>query len=131
METSSAVEMPTLYERLGNLEGITTLVDDIVEAHMCNPVISPRFLPYREKPEELAKVKQHLCYFFAAGCGGPEAYIGRSMPEAHRGMNISEAEYMAALDDILAVLERHNVDEETRNAVLVIGYALKGEIMKQ
>lgn len=119
----------SLYERLGRAEGITRLVDDIIEAHMINPTIKARFLPYRERPEDLARAKGHLCAFLAAGSGGPETYSGRSLPEAHRGMNINETEYMAALDDIMAILEKHDIDPSARNEVLAIGFALKSEIM--
>jgi hemoglobin len=44
-------------------------------------------------------------------------------------MNISAAEYVAALDDILAVLRRHGIDEQTQKDVLAIAYSLKGEIV--
>jgi hemoglobin len=120
----------TLYERLGGDRGISALVDDIVEAHMGHPAIKARFLPLREKPEHLQEVKRHLRNFLGAGSGGPEQYTGKSMKEAHRGMNISEAEYMAALDDIMLTLERHGIDEPTRKDVLAIGYGLKEEILR-
>jgi len=119
----------SLYERLGGSGGISRLVDDIVEAHMVNPTIRARFLPYRDTPQRMKELKTHLCNFLGAGSGGPERYTGRSMPDSHRGMNINEAEYMAAVDDILAVLERHRIDEQTRKDVLAIAYSLKGEIM--
>ena len=51
------------------------------------------------------------------------------MTDAHRGMNISAAEYMAALDDILSTLDKHEIDEQTRKDVLAIAYSLKGEIL--
>jgi len=120
----------TLYERLGGASGVRRLVDEIVEAHMRNPVIKARFLPYREDPDRLDATKQQLCAFFAAGSGGPESYTGRSMPEAHRGMNIGEAEYMAATDDILSVMESHGYDPDVRKDVLAIVYALKDDIMR-
>ncbi|MEX2467446.1 MAG: group 1 truncated hemoglobin [Gemmatimonadota bacterium] len=123
METSS------LYERLGGAGGIDTLVDDIVAAHMENPIISARFRPYAEDPERLAELKDHLRNFLAAGSGGPEHYSGRSMPDAHRGMNINVAEYMAAVDDIMEILERHEIEESARKDVLAITYALKPEIV--
>jgi hemoglobin len=119
----------SLYERLGGEKGVKTLVDDIVEAHMNNPLIKVRFLPYRNEPERLATVKQHLCDFLGAGAGGPEQYHGRQMPEAHRGMNISAQEYMAAIDDILSTLDKHKVDEHTRKDVLAIAYSLKDQII--
>ena len=126
---STEVSHKTLYQRLGESQGITALVDDIVEAHMRNPVIKARFLPYKERPDYLAQVKKHLCDFFASGSGGPEQYTGRDMLSAHRGMNISEAEYMAATDDILAALRKRQIDEQTQKDVLAIAYSLKGEIL--
>jgi hemoglobin len=77
----------------------------------------------------LDAAKQHLCDFFAAGSGGPEQYSGRSMPETHRGMNISAEEYLAAIDDILSTLEKHGIDANTRKDVLAIAYSLKDEII--
>jgi hemoglobin len=120
----------TLYERLGGAKGIAALVDDIVEAHMANPVISARFLPYRSQPERLATVKQHLRSFLGAGSGGPEKYEGRDMRATHRGMNVSEQEYVATIDDILATLEKHRIDDATRKDVLAIAWSLKGDIMR-
>jgi hemoglobin len=119
----------SLYERLGGAAGIANLVDDIVEAHMNNPLIKARFLPYRDKPDQLATAKKHLRDFLGMGGGGPEQYKGRSMPDTHRGMNISAQEYMAALDDILKTLDKHRIDEQTRKDVLAIAYSLKGEII--
>jgi hemoglobin len=120
----------SLYDRLGGARGIAALIDDIVAAHMENPVIKARFLPYRNQPERLATVKQHLREFLGAGTGGPETYTGRDMRTAHQGMNASEQEYMAAVDDILATLEKHRIDETTRKDVLAIAWSLKGEIMR-
>lgn len=129
-QTASTGTNGSLYDRLGRAEGIAALVDDIVETHMNNPVIAPRFQPYRSTPERLDQVKHHLRTFFGAGTGGPEQYAGRDMGEAHRGMNIGEAEYMAAVDDIMEVLEKHRIDEPTRKEVLAIAWSLKGEIMR-
>lgn len=129
-QTQSATSQ-TLYDRLGRKEGIRRLVDDIVTAHMENPIIKARFLPYAEQPARLATVKKHLCQFMASGTGGPDHYEGKSMPEAHRGMNISEKEYVAAIDDILGVMHDHALGERTRNDVLAILYSLKEEIIHE
>jgi hemoglobin len=119
----------TLYERLGGANGIARIVDDVVEAHMNNPLIKARFVPLLERPDHLAAAKKHLRDFLGMGGGGPEKYSGRSMPDTHRGMNIRAQEYMAAIDDILATLDKHKVDEQTRKDVLAIAYSLKGEIV--
>jgi hemoglobin len=119
----------SLFDRLGASAGIAGLVEDIVAAHMENPVIRARFRPFLDTPDKLAVTKQHLSAFLEAGSGGAQKYTGREMREAHRGMNISEAEYMAALDDIMAVLRKHGIDDQTQKDVLSIGYSLKGEIV--
>lgn len=121
--------MSTLYERLGGADGIASLVDDIVDAHLHNPVIQARYLPMKDDPEHFAQAKKHLRDFLGAGSGGPEQYSGRSMLDTHRGMNIDTAEYMAAMDDIQNTLAAHGVDEEARKEVLAITYSLKDEIV--
>lgn len=119
----------SLFERLGGSSGINALVEDIVSLHMENPIISARFRPYLETPDKLQVTKKHLCAFFEAGSGGAAQYSGRSMQAAHRGMNINEAEYMAATDDILKALRKHNIDEQAQKDVLAIAYSLKGDIL--
>lgn len=119
----------SLFERLGGSTGIRAIVDDIVALHIENPTISARFRPYLEQPDRIEVVKQHTCAFLEAGSGGQAQYTGRSMPDAHRGMNINAAEYMAATDDILAALRKHRIDEQTQKDVLAIAYSLKDEIL--
>jgi len=45
-------------------------------------------------------------------------------------MNISEQEYLAVTDDIVGAMEKHKYDEETKNDVIAILYALKGNIIR-
>lgn len=120
-----------LFESLGGTEGITSIVDDVVEAHMNNSSISARFLPYKEQPEKLAVIKKHTVDFFSAGSGGPIVYTGRNMPATHKGMNISPAEYMCAIDDIMEVLEEHKIDEDSKKEVLAILWSLKEKIISK
>ena len=120
-----------LFERLGGTTGINSIVDDVVEAHMNNPAIAARFLPYSEQPEKLATLKKHTVDFFSAGSGGPATYAGRDMATAHKGMNISPAEYVNVVDDILMVLGKHKIDDQSRNDVLAIVWSLKDMIIAQ
>jgi len=108
----------SLYENLGGAEKIKIMVDDIVDAHLENSIIGPRFRPYLERPEYVDQVKQHMCDLLGMGSGGPEQYSGRDMETTHEGMNISEEEFVAALDDILMVLQNHGIDDKDQNEVL-------------
>jgi hemoglobin len=127
--TPSTIPSTSLYERLGEEKGITELVDEVVEAHLKNPIISARFAPYKDKPERLAKIKGHTVMFFCMGSGGPQKYAGRDLPSTHGGMNISATEYMAVVDDILMVCENRKIDEQSRKDVLAILWSLKDAIM--
>jgi hemoglobin len=124
-------ETKTLFERLGGTQGITAIVDDVIEAHMNNAAINARFIPYKDQPERFAKIRQHTIEFFIAGSGGSVEYKGRDMTTTHQGMNISAAEYMHVIDDIMGVLEKHNIDEESKKDVLAILWSLKQTIMSK
>lgn len=128
-QTKTTEGKATLFERLGGTAGITAIVDDVIEAHMNNPVINARFFPYQDQPERFAKIRQHTIDFFSAGSGGPIQYTGRDMPETHTGMNISAAEYMETMDDIMGVLDKHKIDGDSQKDVLAILWSLKGMII--
>jgi hemoglobin len=123
MNTTDTV---SLYQRLGRFDGITRIVNDVMNAHLANPAIRTRF----EAAKDLDHAKKLAVEFFCAGCGGPEPYTGRDLLAAHKGMNISEQEYMAAMDDILAALEKNDIDPATRGEVTAILYSLKNQVIR-
>lgn len=116
----------TLYDRLGGEAGITQLVDDAVNAHLDNPVIKTRF----ENTSDIEKAKRLSVEFFCAGAGGPQQYTGRELLEAHRGMNISEQEFIAVVDDILGAMNKNNLGEDVQKDVLAILYSLKDQVIR-
>lgn len=116
----------TLYERLGGADGITRLVNDAVDAHLANPAVKTRF----ENSKDIDHAKRMSVAFFCAGSGGPEAYPGRDMLTTHKGMNISEQEFIAVVDDILGAMDKNQLGENEKKDVLAILYSLKGEIIR-
>ncbi len=121
----------SLFDRLGGTAGISAIVEDAVDAHMKNPHVNARFLPYLEQPEQMARVKKHTIEFFSMGSGGPQIYNGKDMVTAHKGMNISPAEYMHVIDDIFLALDKHAMTDATKKDVLAILWSLKGMILSQ
>lgn len=115
----------SLYERLGGQPAIAGIIDEVFALHLDNPLIRSRF-----EHIDLAKVKGHAVDFFCMGSGGPQSYQGRDMHSAHQGLNISEQEFVAALDDILMALDRHGVGLAEKNEVLGILYSMKSEILR-
>jgi hemoglobin len=116
----------SLYERLGRREGITRITRELMKNHLANPLVKTRF----EKSEDLARVERRAIEFFCAGTGGPEVYTGQDMLATHRGMNISEQEFMAVIDDAMAALETCHIDAATRNEVLAVLWSMKREVVR-
>lgn len=114
----------SLYERLGGTAGITAIASDLVENHVRNPTLSPRFAPL--DPE---KLKKGAAEFFIAGTGGPDVYRGKDMLSVHAGMNASPAEYMAALDDALAALDNNGVGRREQEEVLFVLFSFRKDIL--
>jgi hemoglobin len=52
------------------------------------------------------------------------------MLTAHKGMNISEQEYLAVMDDIVGAMDKNKLDESTKNDVIAILYSLKENIIR-
>jgi len=93
--------------------------------HLQNPRIKSRFEVVKDK----AALVEHVRTFLGSGTGGPETYTGRDMPTAHRGMNIDEAEMIAAIDDVLLALKNNGVADADQKEILAVLYGLKGEVL--
>jgi len=116
----------SLYERLGGAEGITRLVEDAVDAHLNNTIVKTRF----ENVKDIEHAKRMSHEFFCSGSGGPESYTGRDMLTTHKGMNISEQEFIEVVDDILGAMDKNNLGEDEKKDVLAILYSLKDQIIR-
>ncbi len=121
------MEQATLFERLGERDGISRLVDRIMSNHLANPLVKTRF---EHATQSIAQVSEHAVEFFCTGLSGVETYSGRPLAEAHTGMNVSEQEYLAVLDDIVAAMESEGVGELEQAEVLKILYGMKPEIVR-
>jgi hemoglobin len=114
----------TLYDRLGGTEGIHSIANDLVDIHMENPAVSPRFSAF-----DADKLKKGAAEFFITGTGGPAVYTGKDMVETHKGMNISNDEFMAVLDDVIAALSKNNIPQRVQEEVLFVFFSMKGEVV--
>ncbi len=114
----------SLYVRLGGTEGITKIASDLVDIHLANPRISPRYAE-----SDISAVKNGAATFFIAGTGGADVYEGKDMFATHKGMNIDSSEFLAVLDDALEALENNNVGQREKEEVLYVLYSMKSDIV--
>jgi len=136
-------EKPMLYERLtavdflpGGLDrvvagrdAIALVVDDFVANVVADNRINARFKGL--KPLEVLKLKANLADQICMAAGGPCAYLGRDMKMAHKGMNITEAEWNATVEALVKALDKRKVREAEKKELLGLLGPLRGEIVGQ
>ena len=115
---------PSLYERLGAMDGITQIVRDTIALHLENDEIAHYF-----EGVDLDNLTGHVAAFFAAGTGGPANYQGRDMTTTHADMNMSNADFDSAVADVLEAVRSNGVDEASTAEVAAILESLRGAVM--
>ncbi|SFJ80404.1 group I truncated hemoglobin [Methylophaga sulfidovorans] len=114
----------SLYQRLGGHDGITALARTVFNNHCKNEVIKNRYA--KSDPEN---VVQKVGEFMCAGFGGSEKYTGEDMLTAHTGMNISDEEFNAVVNDVMSALDTHNVAQKEKDEILVALWSMRPEIV--
>ena len=118
----------TLYDRLGGRATIAAVVEKAIAHHFDNPLISTRFDHATQAVDQLV---EHAVEFFCTGLTGTPTYRGRPLAEAHAGMNISEQEFMAAVDDIVDAMAAVGVGVGEQHEVIGILYGMKGDVVRR
>lgn len=116
----------TLYARLGGTSGIQAIANDLVDNHIANAQIGRRFAD-----ADPAALKKVAAEFFISGTGGPNLYQGKDMIGVHKGMNISDGEFIAMLDDAMGALESNNIGQREKEEVLFILFSMKNDVVRQ
>lgn len=71
----------SLYERLGGAAGINALVDDIIAAHLENPLVGPRFKVIKDLDNAKSKARE----FFAPDRADPSVIPAGTCAPPTRG----------------------------------------------
>lgn len=111
---------PTLYTRLGGIDAIAAVTDKFLANVAADNAINARFADAVADPYRLQLLRNNLIDQICAGSGGPCQYKGKTMLEAHTGMNISDAEFGALVNDLIAALDHYNVPTAEKNDLLAI-----------
>lgn len=116
---------PSLYDRLGGKPAITAVVDQFVANVAGDRRINGRFAS-----TDIPRLKGHLVDQVCAGTGGPCTYAGRDMKTTHAGMRISEADFNALVEDLVAALNTYKVPEKEKQELLGILGPMKKDIVE-
>ena len=123
-------EKPSLYDRLGGLYNIATVVDDLIDRVMADPRLNanPRVdeAHHRVSP---AGFKYYVTELVCQTSGGPQQYSGRSMGDSHRHLMITDQEWDAFMDDLQQAFDRFGVPEQEQAELKAIVEGTKESIV--
>ena len=125
-----AQEKPSLYDRLGGVYNIATVVDDLIDRVMVDARLNanPRVdeAHHRVSP---AGFKYFVTEMVCWAAGGPQQYSGRSMGDSHRHLMITEEEWQAFMDDFQQTLSRFEVPQQEQEELKAIVESTKEAIV--
>ena len=123
---NSGSHSPTLYDRLGGVYAIATVVDDFIDRVMSNPILNANpavdEAHHRVSP---AGFKYLVTELVGWASGGPQQYSGRAMRESHEHLKITEAEWAAFCN----TMTKFGVPDAERNELFAIVQSTKGDIV--
>jgi len=123
-------ERPSLYDRLGGVYSIATVVDDFIDRVMtdarlnANPLVDEAH--HRVPPAGFEYlVTEMVCW----ATGGPQKYTGRSMADSHAQLKITGEEWEAFLGDFQRTLQKFKVPAEEQAELKAIVNSTYGDIV--
>jgi len=115
-----------LFDRLGGKEAITAVVDDFVAKVGADSRINARFANV-DMPHLKAMLVEQIC----EASGGPCKYSGKDMKTAHTGMNITDAEFGALVEDLGKSLDQFKVGKTEQDQLVGALAPMKPQIVGQ
>ena len=126
----ASAEQPPLYERLGGVYSIATVVDDFIDRVMAdarlnaNPLVDEAH--HRVPPAGFKYlVTEMVCW----ATGGPQKYTGKSMKDSHDHLKITSKEWEAFLDDFQQTLDKFAVPAQEQAELQAIVDSTRADIV--
>ena len=123
-------QIPSLYDRLGGVYSIATVVDDLINRVMSDPRLNSNPLVdeahHRVPPAGFKYlVTEMVCW----AAGGPQEYTGKSMADSHAHLKITSKEWEAFLDDLQQTLDHFAVPAQEQVELKAIVNSTRSDIV--
>lgn len=117
--------MSVLYERLGGIEAIESVVESFVARCAGDDRINGKF-----ERSDIPRLKKMLVDQVCEAAGGPCTYTGRDMRETHEGMGVTAGEFDALVEDLVATLDEFDVAKPEQDELLGLLGPMRDEIVE-
>jgi hemoglobin len=126
-----APERVSLYKRLGGKAAIDGLVSDFIDGLLGSVELN------RQNPKvgaaharvNLTALKKKVADLFCRLAGGPCEYSGRSLKAVHAPLDITEADWAIAAQQLVKILNEHNIPRSDQDELLAAIATTKSDIV--
>ena len=103
----------SLYDRLGGEPAVSAVVDDFAGRVLADTLINAKFAK-----TDATRLVTNLKSFICSATGGPCKYTGNSMKAAHHDMGVTQGEFGALVEDLVATLDKFKVPDKEKGELL-------------
>ncbi len=121
---STTPTQPTLYERLGEQDGITTIVDNLLFEIGGNDTLLPFFAE-----TDIDRFREKLIEQLCQVSDGPCDYTGDSMAQVHAGMELNDSQFNALVTDLVVAMDEAGVPTGAQTDLLARLVPMCDEVM--
>ena len=114
----------TLFERLGGLDGLRPLVDDLVGIIAADPRIQDRF-----RTADFRQLKSSMLLELCARSGGPCRPEPNRLREAHADRDIEPGEFEAFVEDAALAARRAQLPPEDLDEFVDLISSMESEVV--
>jgi hemoglobin len=104
---------PSLYQQLGEMEGIDALVHDMIVNFSRDKRIVERFYDVN-----ITRFKTGFVNYVCSISDGPCEYTGDSMQVVHAGHGYTNTEFNAVVDNLIEAMNKRNLPITVQNQLL-------------
>jgi hemoglobin len=126
---SANAQEKSLYDRLGGYNSVAAVVDDFIGRLVMDKRFERFFVGHSKDSQK--RIRQHIVDQLCMAAGGPCAYTGRTMKDSHEGLNISEDDWKAAVDHLIASLDKFKVGKREKDDLLGAVSKFKSDIVEK
>ncbi|MDE1959460.1 MAG: group 1 truncated hemoglobin [Xanthomonadaceae bacterium] len=102
-----------VFKQFGEKPGLVSLVNDFMDNLMADPVTRPFFADANRD-----HIKKELVDQFCVILDGPCTYTGLDMQQAHKGLDITEADFNALVVDLQKAMDKHGIPFTAQNQLM-------------
>ncbi len=129
MPSTANAEEKSLYQRLGGYDAISAVVNEFADRLFSDKKLAPFFGALSTDSQE--RFKQLNTLLVCMATGGPCTYLGREMATSHQGMNVTDGDFDAVADHLMATLNKFKVPAAEKEELMGVIGALRGGIVEQ